>query len=70
MISRHRDASTDTGFTLQALNALRPSYPPGYDLFTEPEIARLRFVCWLIESPGWDSAMDQPITIAKRAKAT
>ncbi len=69
MNSRRSIASTDTGFSLreyEALRALCAKYQAGQHLFTEHELARLRFVCWLIQSPGWNRAMDQPVTAQQR----
>jgi hypothetical protein len=31
------------------------------DLFSEQELARLRFMRWVIHAPGWDTALDHPI---------
>jgi hypothetical protein len=43
-----------------ALQALRERYHTGQGLFTDREIARLRFLRWLVQSPGWNRALDQP----------
>jgi len=62
MNSRSSIASTDTGFSLrehETLRALRAKYETGQHLFTQQELARLRFVRWLIQSPGWNRAMDE-----------
>jgi hypothetical protein len=57
--------SIDMEFSLreyEALGALRAKYERGHGLLSEHELARLCFVRWLIHSPGWNKAMDQPIT--------
>ncbi len=69
MKSRSRIASTNTPFSpreYETLRALRAKYEAGQHLFTEHELARLRFVRWLIHSPGWNRALDQPVTAQQR----
>jgi hypothetical protein len=40
---------------LQTLMALRETYEPDYDLFSVRELARLRFVRWLVEQGRLES---------------
>ncbi len=69
MNSRTSIAGTKSGFSLRehkTLRALRTKYETGQHLLTEHELARLRFVRWLIHAPGWNRALDQPVTAQQR----
>jgi hypothetical protein len=44
---------------LDALRSLRTQYQTGQHVFTPRELARLRFVRWLVKNPGWDRSLDQ-----------
>lgn len=73
MISRYSIASAGAGFSLreyEALSALRAKYQEGQDLFSEQELARLRFMRWLIHAPGWDTALDHPIPTQQQTAST
>ncbi|MBV9282069.1 MAG: hypothetical protein JOZ41_18475 [Chloroflexi bacterium] len=45
---------------LTTLQSLRARYQSAHPLFTDRELARLRFLRWLVQSPDWKRAMDQP----------
>ena len=52
-ISANASPAPDTPFTaseLARLAAMRERYAQGLDLFTAPELERLRFVRWLVQS--------------------
>ena len=73
MISRYSVTSAGTRFSLreyEALSALRAKYQEGQDLFGEQELARLRFMRWLIHAPGWDTALDHPIPTWQQTATT
>jgi hypothetical protein len=53
-----------------ALQSLRKRYKTAHHLFTQRELAHLRFRHWLVRSPGWDRAMDQPYETRARAVPT
>jgi hypothetical protein len=57
-------AFSETEF--DALQSLRTRYQTGQHLFTERELAHLRFLRWLVHSPGWHRAMDQPESAQER----
>jgi hypothetical protein len=62
MISRILVGATIPRFTeaeRHALQSLRTQYQSGQYLFTAKELARLRFLRWLIGSPSWDQASDR-----------
>jgi hypothetical protein len=72
IISRSRITNNEMRFSLreyEALGALRQTFQAGDDLFTSHELARLRFLRWLIRSPWWDTTMDQLPTTAQQASA-
>jgi hypothetical protein len=52
-----------------AFRALRIRYQTGEHLFTKRELAHLRFLRWLLCSPGWDRAMDRLDGIRERHSA-
>lgn len=43
-----------------ALQSLRTRYQTDHGLFSARELAHLRFLRWLVQSPNWNRAMDQP----------
>jgi len=49
-----------------ALQSLRTGYQPEQHVFTAKELAHLRFLRWLVRSPGWNRAMDQPCDTSQR----
>jgi hypothetical protein len=55
---------------LDTLQSLRTRYQAGQHLFTERELAQLRFLRWLVQSPGWHRAMDQPVNAQERQITT
>jgi hypothetical protein len=62
MISRITTGVAGTPLTRTeraALQSLRASYQSGQHLFTERELAHLRFLRWLVQSPAWNQAMDR-----------
>jgi len=62
MIGRPTTRSTQfSQAELDTLRSLRTRYQNTHPLFTDRELARLRFLRWLVRSPGWDPAMDQPV---------
>jgi hypothetical protein len=44
---------------LVALRALRTKYRTAQDMFTARELNHLRFLRWLVNSPGWNRVFDQ-----------
>jgi hypothetical protein len=52
-----------------ALQSLRTKYQPEQHVFTALELAHLRFQRWLVRSPGWNRAMDQPDKTHERRSA-
>ena len=68
MIDRQRTVS-NTHFTeaeFVALQALRTRYLTDPRLFTDRELAHLRFVRWLVHRSDWNRAMDQPMNAQER----
>jgi hypothetical protein len=57
---RFSEAEFDT------LQLLRTRYQTRQHLFTAGELAHLRFLRWLVRSPGWYRAMDQPVKVQER----
>jgi hypothetical protein len=55
---------------LDALQSLRTTYQTGQHVVTERELAHLRFLRWLVRSPGWQRAMDQPVNASERQITT
>jgi hypothetical protein len=51
---------------VDTLQSLRTRYQGDQHLFTARELAHLRFLRWLVHSPGWQRAMDQPIKAQER----
>ena len=45
-----------------ALHALRTQYLTTRPGFTDRELARLRFMRWLVRRPEWNRALDQPVS--------
>jgi hypothetical protein len=43
-----------------ALRSLREAYEAEQHIFTTQELARLRFLRWLVHSRSWNLAMDRP----------
>ena len=43
------------------LQSLRRRYQAGQEVFTKRELSHLQFLRWLVHSPGWHRAMDQPV---------
>jgi len=61
--------STGTRFSeleCSALQSLRTQYQPEQHVFTAQELAHLRFLHWLVRSPGWNRALDQPYDTPQR----
>jgi hypothetical protein len=54
---------------LTALKSLRSRYRTDPQVFTDRELARLRFVRWLVHRPEWNRALDQPVN-AKEPQIT
>lgn len=44
----------------EALRSLRTKYRDTHHLFTEHELAHLRFQRWLVRSPYWHRSLDRP----------
>lgn len=68
MIDRHRTVS-HTHFTeaqFVALQGLRIRYLTDPHVFTDRELAHLRFVRWLVHRPEWNRALDQPMNAQGR----
>ena len=68
MIDRHLTIS-HTKFTeavFAALQRLRRRYQTDPHLFTDRELAHLRFVRWLVHRPDWNRALDQPMNAQER----
>jgi hypothetical protein len=69
MINRIITSASGPRFTeaeRSALKSLRTKYQTGQHLFTARELAHLRFLRWLVNSPGWNPTMDQPSNAPKR----
>ena len=45
-----------------ALQTLRTQYLTTPHQFTDRELANLRFMHWLVRRPGWNQALDQPVS--------
>lgn len=63
MINRHLNIS-HTQFTeaeVVALQGLRTKYQTDPRLFTDRELAHLRFIRWLVHRPEWNRALDGPV---------
>jgi hypothetical protein len=59
---------TEAEFT--TLQSLRTRYQAGQHVFTKRELAHLGFLRWLVHSPGWRRAMDQPAEAQERQITT
>jgi len=73
MINRIITGWTGANFTeaeRSALLSLRSKYQTTHHLFTEHELAHLRFIRWLIQSPNWNRAIDQPDNAQQRHTAS
>ncbi|HEX6507532.1 MAG TPA: hypothetical protein VF221_07865 [Chloroflexota bacterium] len=51
---------------LKAFQSLRTTYQTTQHVFTARELDHLRFLRWLVNSPRWNRAMDQPSNTQKR----
>lgn len=60
MISRLTTGPRLTLAERRALQPLRVTYHATQHLFTAEELARLRFLRWLVRSAHWSGALDQP----------
>ena len=64
-----RIITTGTRFSeteCSALQSLRTQYQPEQHVFTALELAHLRFLRWLVRSPGWNHGLDQPCDTPQR----
>jgi hypothetical protein len=62
MISRIITGTAGTPLTRAertALRSLRATYQSAQHIFTERELAHLRFLRWLVHSSAWNRAMDR-----------
>jgi hypothetical protein len=65
MINRLTPAPRLTVTEQNALLPLRARYRASQHLFTDRELARLNFMRWLVQSPGWTRDMDHPRPLAE-----
>ncbi len=69
MISRIAKTSTSprlNGAERRALLSLRLSYQGSQQVFTEKELARLRFVRWFVHTPNYNRGLDYLDPIYRR----
>lgn len=62
MISRIITGTAGTPLTRAertSLQSLRATYQSASHIFTERELAHMRFVRWLVHSPAWNQEMDR-----------